>query len=102
MLKVREDRNDLVLVTKGGNKGTNGVRILEIMEKFQLIEYADRAACYVYFLNGNISRSSSGRIVCAVFGWRRPFGVFSFLNIPVILILVIEKVFSLVDCRECS
>ena len=97
MPEVGEDGNDLIMMAESSDKRTNGVGVLEIMEKLKLVENATRTACYVYLLDGNISP-----FCCDCFGrldLKPAYGdILLFLNIPVILMAVVLKIFSLVYC----
>lgn len=59
MRKEGQDRHDLVLVTEGCNKRTHGSTSSEIVQKFEFVLNAMRAACHVDFLERNITGFSS-------------------------------------------
>lgn len=54
MLEVRQHSHDLIKMTECRDERAHGVGIPQIVEKLELVEDADRTACDIDFLNGNI------------------------------------------------
>jgi hypothetical protein len=99
MLTIWEDGDDLVQMTKGGDKRAHLVRVLQVMEQLELVEYTHRAARDIYLFDGNIVGSVGG---LPMMPWRGPFSVFTLVNIPAVFILVVLEVLCFVHSRECA
>lgn len=56
--KVGKDGDDLVGAAEGGDEGTHGRAVFEVVEKFQLVEDALRRGCDVDLLDGDVLGSS--------------------------------------------
>lgn len=67
------------------------------MKELQLVEYADRAAGDIYLLNGDVMRPPRRTLST---GWGRPLAPLTFVDVPVVLVLVVFQVLGFVYCRE--
>jgi hypothetical protein len=73
VLKIGEDGDDLVLMSKGRDERADGVGVAEVMKQFELIEYAHRTARHVYLLDGNVSWSVGLSGTSGTFAWLSPW-----------------------------
>lgn len=95
MLEVRQDSDNLIEMTEGGDERTYRVRISQVVEEFQLVEYAYRTARDVDLLDGYIVGSFGGLPwVCR----RHPFVVLALFDVPVVAVVVVLQILCLVHC----
>lgn len=90
VLEVWQDGNDLILMAKGSDERTDVLRVAKVMQKLELVEDAHWRRGDVDLLDGNIA--SAWSVSCCLCLWREGHVV------PVVLVLVVEEIFGLVDC----
>lgn len=100
MLEVWEDGNNLVLVSKGGDKWTHRIAIPQVVEEVEFIEDSDWTAGDVDLLDSDISRSRSARMFLAC--GRGPFRYVLVFDVPVVDVSVVVEIFGFVYSRECA
>ena len=109
--EVGKDSNDLVGVSEGGDEWADGIASSEVVEEVEFVVDSSWAACYVDLLDGDVFGPAAREGVVFVVGeavalaFERgggPAGVFFLFEIPVVVVVLIVKVFCFVDGGECA
>lgn len=117
MAEVGQDGQYLVGGAEGGDQGTDGRTVLEVVEELELVQDALRRGGNVDLLDGDVLGTSAGpdslrclrgvvqgggAAVDVPLEWRgRPLFVF-LIQVPFVVVGFILKVLSLVDGGECA
>jgi len=93
MLAVRENGNNLVLVTESGDEWADMLRPSEVVQKVQFVKDAYGAAGYINLLYGDVAWSRTAPLSL---GRRCPSFVVLFVEVPIVAVFVVFEVFSFV------
>ena len=92
MLEIWEDRNHLIVVAESGDERTDMGRGAKVVEEFKFVEDAQWGRSDIDLLDGNEPRART-----AAFAWWREVTVLLVFEVPVVLMLIVQKILCFVD-----